>query len=93
MAMSPKPKKVLPKRPTGELPKRMSGLAFRTYAQSGAEGKKNLITPSEAGARAGKNRDKLKAAAMKVGKEAARSNLDANALAKAKAKAKAKKNK
>jgi len=88
MATAPKPKakKVLPKRPTGELPKRMSSAAMREYGRSGAEGKKNLITPSAAGAQAGKERDRLKAAAMKVGKLAARSNLDANALAKAKKK-------
>jgi hypothetical protein len=60
MATAPKPKKKLPKRPTGELPKRMSSAAFREYARSGAEGKKNLITPSAAGALAGKMRDKAK---------------------------------
>jgi hypothetical protein len=90
MAMSPKPKakKVLPKRPTGELPKRMSKLAMQEYYRSGAEGKKNLITPSQAGAQAGKSRDNLRAVASKVGKLAAKSNLDAAALAKARAKAK-----
>ena len=93
--MSPKPKakKVLPKRPTGELPKRLSKDAAWTWNRSAAEGKKNQITPSAAAAAAGKYRDNLKAAAMKVGKGAAKSNLDAAALAKAKARAKAKKNK
>ena len=76
------------KRPTGELPKRLSKDAAWTWNRSAAEGKKNQITPSAAAAAAGKQRDKVKAVASKVGKLAAKSNLDAAALAKAKAKAK-----
>lgn len=90
MAMSPKPKakKVLPKRPTGELPKRLSKTAARYNLQSGFEGARAQDTPSESAAAAGSERDRVKAAASKVKKMAAKSNLDAAALAKAKAKAK-----
>ena len=53
------------KRPTGELPKRLSKDAAWTWNRSAAEGKKNQITPSAAAAAAGKQRDKVKASANK----------------------------
>jgi hypothetical protein len=53
------------KRPTGELPKRLSKLAAVTYRMSAAEGKKNQITPSAAAAATGAARDRAKAAANK----------------------------
>jgi hypothetical protein len=53
------------KRPTGELPKRLSKSATMTYMRSAAEGKKNQITPSAAAAATGAARDKVKAAANK----------------------------
>jgi hypothetical protein len=51
MAMAPKPKKALPKRPTGELPKRTSGYA--DYLQA----RRPSITKSAAAAQAGAVRD------------------------------------
>ena len=69
MATAPKPKKKLPKRPTGELPKRLSKLASVTHSMSAAEGKKNQITPSAAAAATGAARDRAKAAAMKAKKK------------------------
>ena len=61
MATSPKPKKVLPKRPTGELPKRNSSLAkFITGTKS------NKLNAAEGRAAAGKFRDTVKKTGAKT---------------------------
>ena len=53
------------KRPTGELPKRLSKAAAQFKMRTGAEGKKFELTPSAAAAAVGKARDKASSKAVK----------------------------